>query len=456
MNEDVVEEILTYIEFRQLFQMQRISKQFCFCVERLLRRKMFLSFGQMNKSNLCEDFKHKSNYPQNIKISSLVWNSPNIIPIVSKCPNIRCLCLNRDLGLETIKSMAQICERLECLCFGEVFLNTESTHFKTIGNLFAERVVHLSIKCDFQDDSNDEKVIELIRYFTSLKKLKIIHSKPLNNTLNFVPKNLKSLYILNYGYEISEEEEEDITSLMSYIKRNNRCLETLFFTKYLISEELFASFCSHLDLKQLSIYCQLLSLSSLIRILCKTQPNLSTLSLKLLKFENNVLVSDRHYLKVQSLRLRSCQFEVNSFIQFLKLFRFLEKLDISGCNYFRCECDSTRVNYFCSECNQKGLTELAKSKTLKVLAMDVIWSFVSNPSSVWHSLTRIANLKKLKVFDINRNNCKLLAQNLVEVLAEKTTKYFTLELSDSEVKAVFVEELKHICHEMPRNLRIIC
>ena len=49
---------------------------------------------------------------------------------------------------------------------------------------------------------------------------------------------------------------EDITSLMSYIQRNNRCLESLFISDYRISEEFFTSICSHLDLKQLSINCE--------------------------------------------------------------------------------------------------------------------------------------------------------------------------------------------------------
>ena len=450
MNEDVVEEILTYIEFRQLFQMQRISKQFCFCVERLLRRKMCLNFGQIYESFLCEDFRHKSNYPLIGKISAVVWNSPNIIPIVRKCENIRCLCLNQDLGLETIQSMAQICKRLECLFFGEISLNTQSTHLGKIGILFAKRVLHLSVECDFQNVSNDEKVIELIRHFTSLQNLKIIHSKPLNNTLNFVTKSIKYLYIRRSTYWISEE--EDINSLMSYIKRNNKCLESLFISDYHISQEIFALMCSHLKLKQLSINCKNLSLIYLIPILCKSQPNLSYLSLNELSPENSVLSNDSHILKIKSLRLNLCCFEVMSFIQFLKVFRFLEELDFNEL-YFRCECNPIENDFFCPECNQKCLTELSKSKTLKVLIMSVIWT---NLYSVWHSLTRIANLEKLKVFGISEVECKRLARNLVEVLAEKTTKYFTLEFSDSIEKSAFVEELKHLCHEMPRNLRIIC
>ena len=457
MNEDVVEEILTYIEFRQLFQMQRISKQFCFCVERLLRRKVFLSFGEMKESILCEDFKHNSNYPLIGKTSSIVWNYKyiklNIRPIVSKCPNIRCLYLNKSLGLETIEPMVQICERLECLCLcSDVFLNSKSITLKTIKNLLSKRVVHLSIECRMRFTDNDDidgKVIEFIRDFASLQNLKIIHLNPLNNTLDFVAKNLKSLNISCPLYWVSNE--EDIISLMSYIEQNNKCLEILFISDYLISEELFASICSHLDLKKLSISCKLLSLSSLIRNLSKSQPNLSFLTLFGLRFENSVLVSDRNYLKIRSLGLNLCQFEVKSFIQFLKLFRFLEKLDLNGL-YFRCECNPI-VDDFCPECNQKCLTELSKPKTLKVLAMNVQ---LTNLSSIWQSLTRIPNLEKLIVFGVIQLDFKQLAQNLVEVLSEKTTKYFRLELPDSTAESVFGEELKHLCLEMPRNLIIIC
>ena len=52
------------------------------------------------------------------------------------------------------------------------------------------------------------------------------------------------------------------------------------------------------------------------------------------------------------------------------------------------------------------------------------------------------------------SNYKLLAKNVVEVLSEKPTEYFKLEFSDSEEKSAFVEELKLLCYEMPRNLRI--
>ena len=343
--------------------------------------------------------------------------------------------------------MAQICERLQCLCFGSQVQNTQSKNLKTIGILFAERVVHLSIECNFQNDSNYEKVIELIRHLTSLQKLKIFHFFPLNNVWNFVPKNLKYLYIWP-GSQLGE----DITSLISYIERNNRCLESLFIGVYRISEEEFDSICSHLDLKQLEINCEILSLNSLVPILGKSQPNLLNLTLVQLSIENSVLDSDRHYLKVRSLRLIDCRFEVKSFIQFLKLFRFLEKLEFN-CLRFRCECNSTAFLYICEDCNQKCWTELSKSKTLISMTITLV---IGNFSLNWHSLTRISNLAKLKVFSVSRDDSKELAQNLVEVLAMKTTKYFTLQFSRSNEKSVFLEELKHLCHEMPRNLRIIC
>ena len=459
MNEDVVEEILTYIEFRQLFQMQRISKQFWFSVERLLRRKKCLIFGEMkerwfgrmDESILCADFNHKSNYPLIDKIYSIVLSPQYIIPIVSKCPNIRCLCLNQDLGLETIKTMAQICERLECLCFRKTFLNSEATPLKTIGILFAKKVVHLSIELNDENETIHTEVIELIRHFTSLQNLKIIHTKPLKNVLNFVTENLKHLYIIGPLFRPIPD-DEDITSLMSYIQRNKRCLESLFISEYHISEEIFVSICSHLDLKQLLINCKLLSLSSLIRILCKSQPNLSKLALNRLSFENNILDSHRHCLKVRSLRLSRCNFEVKSFIQFFKFCLFLEKLDLNRL-FFRCECNPTEFHSFCFKCNQKCSTELSKSKTLKVLSMFV---GSTNFSFKGKSLTGIANLKKLKVIYASRKYCKELALDLVGVLLGKPTKYFTLEFSRSVEKTAFVEMLSHLCHEMPRNLRIIC
>ena len=457
MNEDVVEEILTYIEFRQLFQMQRISKQFCFCVESLLRRKLSLNFMNCNprqssvESILCEDSKHKSYYQLNAKNTVFIC-SQNIIPIVRKCPNIRCLYLNHDLGLETIQSMAQICERLQCLCFGKTFLYSDWFRLKRFGVLFAKRLVHLSIECKFQNESNDREVFEFIRYFTSIQNFKISHFYPMNQILNIVPKNLKSLYISCPPESPRSLEGNDRTSLMSYITENKRCLESLFFIDYHISEELFVFICSHLDLKQLSINCELLSLISLIRILCKSQPNLSKLTLIGLRFENIGLDSHRYYLKIRSLRLNWCYFDVISFMEILKLFQFLEKLDFNRV-YFKCECNPTERDILCEECNQKCLTELSKSKTLKVLAINVGFT---NLSSIWRSLTRTPNLQKLKVFSLSRDDYKELAQNLVEVLSEKTTKYFTLEFSTPLKKYAFVEELNHLCHEMPRNLRIIC
>ena len=387
------------------------------------------------------------------KCPSLLLSSLNIISIVSKCPNIRSLYLNQDLGLETIKSMAQICGRLECLCFGQTVFKSESTHLKKIGILFAERVVHLSIEWNFENVLNDGKVIELIKHFTSLQSLKIIYSKPLNNILNFVAKNLKSLNIINTGFGISaEEEEEDINSLMSYINRNNRCLESLHISDYHISEELFETICSQLDLKQLSINCQLLTLSSLVRILCKSQQNLSKLTSIGLLLEDSVFFCDRHFPKVRSLRLNWCDFEVNSFIEFLKLFRFLEKLDF-GRLYFICECNPTENDSHCEECNQKCLKELLKSKTLKVLTMR---SPKTNLSSIWQSFTRNPNLEKLRLLSVSEDDCKQLAKNLVEVLSEKSTKYFTLEFSHPIDRTNFIDEIKQLCHEIPRNLRIIC
>ena len=123
----------------------------------------------------------------------------------------------------------------------------------------------------------------------SLVKLRMKDMTSMCNTLNFATKCLKSLEIDCYY-----SSDEDITPLITYIKYNERHLQTVIISDYHISEQFFALICNYLDLKQLSICCKHLSLSYLIQILSKTQNNLSFVVLNELNIEDISMDSNRY------------------------------------------------------------------------------------------------------------------------------------------------------------------
>ena len=462
LNDDIIQEILKYLEIKELFRTQRTSKQFWYCVDRQLSSEKCLIFGKNAESFLC-------GHPDcNCQKSSVNVSNEFIKTIVTKCPNIRCLHLNQDfgffcpkLGLETIRSIAQICRRLECLSFGNVFLSCLLEHLPTIGLVFKDRVKHLSIECYFQEETIDWRIIEMLTLFSSLESLKIVHFKPLKNLLNYVSNNLKSLEISCSPFWFSDSlGDGDITSLVSYIESNQRCLQRLIINDYHISGQLLGHICGLLDLKELSISCRNLSLSSLTHTLAQKQRNLSILTLNGLSVENTFVDFKRHHLSVTSLGLNYCHFEVKTFISFVKMFGFLQKLSINGI-YFRCECDSENETIdeydgYCLECGRKCVQQISSSKTLKT----VIFKDSRLLSQYWYPFLKIEKLERLKVLtDIlgfDKHFTHEFAKGLLDSMAKRGNKrLFTLEVASIEVKNHFIENLRLICEEIPKNLRII-
>ena len=99
MNEDVLIAILQNFQIKQLIKIERTTKQLCFCVKNVLKRRKFLKIGETSQPFLCYNENHRSE--ELYELSELTFDSfPK--SIVHKLSNIRCLYLNQWLELRTI------------------------------------------------------------------------------------------------------------------------------------------------------------------------------------------------------------------------------------------------------------------------------------------------------------------------------------------------------------------
>ena len=238
---------------------------------------------------------------------------------------------------------------------------------RKVSLLFAQKVIHLSIECYFPLESIQRNAIELIENFSNLHSLKIYHFLPLDNALDCVSNRLNTIEIICNPFWFSDRfNDRDVRAMVDLIRRNKTTIQQLFINDYLISEELFSFICKNLNLKELSFNCIQLSMKSIVKVLSIYQKKLSFLGLTKLSEEKTIETIDNKFycFNVKYLRLISCSFRVKSFLDFIKIFKNLEKFEFSGL-LFECECNDTIDTFGCQTCVQKCFDGLSKSRNLK-------------------------------------------------------------------------------------------
>lgn len=249
----------------------------------------------------------------------------------------------------------------------------------------------------------------------------------MGNTLNCVTSPLKSLTIWHtVRHQMYKNNDKEIysQSIEALLVRNQSRIRRLYILNY-ISEKMFGMICEKLDLTELLINCEYLSLTSILKL--KSQKHLISLSLSHLDISSDELCgykSNGIEIKVRSLRLMLCGFKTKKFMVFMNLFANIKKLDLSYISLY-CDYNTEYVRnvYDCVQCNNQCLNALTAIKTIETL--DIFRSF---GPQFWHSLKNFENLCSIKASDVDCDDSKKLFKDIIRIAKRRPKKWLTIEL----------------------------
>ncbi|XP_054164880.1 uncharacterized protein LOC128962529 [Oppia nitens] len=165
LNDDVLINILNMLNPKELFQLQRVSKQFQYCCQQSLKKVKVLRIrSQLMTDDEC--------YTRNtLDINGLKIHFIEIHWLADKLPNIGILVINQELSLKSMKRFAENCPQIESLCFGPKFAETlTDKKLMAIMDLFGDRLNRFRVYCPEvlksstnRDDSDYNSVDPMIR-----------------------------------------------------------------------------------------------------------------------------------------------------------------------------------------------------------------------------------------------------------------------------------------------------
>jgi hypothetical protein len=451
MNEDVMTKILSNLSVEELLKLERVSQQFKYCVNEVLKRQKGLSVGKINPEIICCQREHSiiggnvSNAFVTKKVNSKGNPSQrqNLESILKKCNNIRCLYLNESLDFETIESIVKKCKRLECLVFDDIFLQSESLS-KRIGPLFSKSTIfHLSVN-HFNGDrmTIDEKNAALVRNMPLLSTLKLLQKESFKNTLDCVQsKNIQYLKVSTYIMVCETQRQQEIDSVVSLINRNEQIIKQLSIGICVTDQDINNINSNKIDLKFLAIRCWGLSLGSVFNLV-QSQKMLQRLDLR--GFDINQSIGNFNFApKVRILSLYSCRLRPKQFSQFILLFRLLDTFRFCFSS-FRCECIPIADENNCKICNDCGYDVISRVSTIKSLAFICL----RNGSSLIDSIPNYKNLNTIEIYAYYPFDFRLFIEKCVNFAQRNPSKLFTIKLH-------LYQRLEGLPKELPTNIRLI-
>ncbi len=453
MNEDVMTKILSNLSVEELLKLERVSQQFKYCVNEVLKRQKGLSIGEINPHIRCFQSEHSiiggnvSNAFVAKKVNSKGNPSQreNLKLILKKCNNIRCLYLNESLDFETIKLIVKKCKRLECLVFDDIFLQSKSL-LKRIGPLFSKSTIfHLSVN-HFNTDRTtiDEKNAALVTNMPLLSTLKLFQRESIANTFDCVQsKNIKYLEVLIYRALCWTQKQQDIDSVVSLINRNEKIIKQLSIRISATDQAINNINTNKINLKYLLINCWGLSFASVVNLV-QSQKMLQRLDL--INLCTNEYIGNLSFApKVRILCLTLCQLRPKQFLQFIQLFRILDTFRFHSSS-FSCECIPIADEHNCKICNDCGYDVMSRVSTIKSLT----FIHLRNGSSLIDSIQNYKNLNTIEIYDFHSFDFRLFIEKCVNLAQRNPTKLFTIKLH-----LLIYQRLEDLPKELPTNIHII-
>lgn len=206
---DLLKYILNFLEDRQLFVVERVSRKWQKSVLKLLAQKKTLK-----KLN---DYSEK--FAQSFSFMNLINNNNIVIlkNILSKCPNIKHLDLSntRVTDNNSLIEIAKLCTKLESIDFKCSEINVSEDEMNEFGKIIGPQL----IKCNLRWINRDFFMI----FFKHLKNIEDIsfnafqneQIKELVHHLNIESKNLKVWFC---PFEKFDHKDEDMTNVIQRVE----------------------------------------------------------------------------------------------------------------------------------------------------------------------------------------------------------------------------------------------
>lgn len=178
MNDDVLKLILSYLPLNEKLKLQRVSQQFNYCVNELLQSQRGLSIG--NFLNHCDYRRHSTingDFSNLMKeqIFNLTSNRDKLLPLFSKCSNLKCLELaNCRLDEETIAWLKSLFPKLECLRIESTITNINEDSWPRIGVSLSDSLIHLYIYGHYLEENS---ITQLCKHLPNLQELSVKNYK---------------------------------------------------------------------------------------------------------------------------------------------------------------------------------------------------------------------------------------------------------------------------------------
>jgi hypothetical protein len=458
--DDILVQILINLNVRQLLRLERVSKQFEYCVNYVLKRQQLLFIGNVKKCIFCECFKSKkkitkgnitkafNEQERNHRIDlSETENKLQFNSLLKKFSHLKSLYLNDcTINAETIQTLFDSCHRLQCIGFYNIYCDNGLNEWQRIARIMSNKVIDFSTNERLFIRESDGNIVlypirEFVKYLTSLKELDFCSYFDNEEELfKNLPKTIRFLCITRGIIGIN--------SINQLIESNKKGIVRLWLCRSHINEEVFVKIYKNLNLENFSFSCETLSLKK-ISEMAKFQKNLKILKIIWCRISYYSINTSISFSKVHTLRLIACSLNPKVMESIGKLFLNLKRLDLSYCKIV-CECNQEmHHNYRCIECHHKFVDFLSKMM-IKVLHLH--YSDISH--SLIHSLKNFQKLQTIEVIGLLEAMNELQNYRLTQL-----TEAF-IEISRRDLKKLFTIQVNKITSfanniSFPRNCHLL-
>ncbi|CAG2109995.1 unnamed protein product [Medioppia subpectinata] len=389
LNEYVLLEIFSYLEFHELIPLERVSQQFQFCANIRFRQQKTLALNSTQtviwKYPKNDRIPNSYSFPTRFLVMHsneklcLIGSKARILWLAQKLPNLEFVTIrhfetnyqNFNDILEAFKSIKSL-----CLCGFDDFTDQE---MRQLGQLLSDRITQFMAICCKQS----KNVIQLIRELKGLTKLSIglTESQHILELFKCLPKPIKSLEV-----SVDSDIVIDMELMAQLLATNARHLE-YFFTNF-----------------RFEVTAEALELI------------IDGMSLKAFGYFFNGATNEWHCLQSMA--------QKQSNLVFLKLIcpLFIDN-EINGhSNSF------LKVKTLCLIPDQ--LTEYQFESLLKNL------SKISHVLLLCQSIHEMKNLSSIELKDGSENDCKQFISDFIVWTERDPKKMFTISQSDTKCQEI--------------------
>ncbi|XP_054165143.1 uncharacterized protein LOC128962767 [Oppia nitens] len=159
--DDVLINILNMLNPKELFQLQRVSKQFQYCCQQSLKKVKVLRIRSQLMTDNDNDDDDECYTTDTLIITGLKIYYMDIECLSDKLPNIEVLVVSPELSLDSLLIISQKCPLIDSLCFGPKFAETlTDDKLMAILDIYGDQLNRLRVYCPQIGNSDDYNSME--------------------------------------------------------------------------------------------------------------------------------------------------------------------------------------------------------------------------------------------------------------------------------------------------------